>query len=239
MLVGHLCVFLSLLLLLGLQSCSCNTVIALKCCDGIVMASDSFPSAANSKEDERGSSFLQTTTSKSCFALSNNIMLGCACGLKDFHQVFNQISKYVNEQKLLRGSHFQIKSDSVIKYARKLIYGKFPSVHLIVASIDEDPGSSSVDDKIVLTEILPGGTICSSVNYSVGGTGGDLVIATIDDLYRKVQNSNKITVLQGLEIVRTLLSTASFLDQYSGGKYNSVWILSKEQDKDPSISLIE
>lgn len=231
-------VLLCLLLLVGLQVCSCNTVIALKCYDGIVMGSDSFPSVANERTEQR-SAFLQTTSSNSFFRLSNNIMLGCAGGLKDFHEVFNLVSRYVREQTVLRGRHFRTSSDSVIKYARKLIYGKFPCVHLIVASIDNELQYSRVDEKLSLTEILPGGTVCPSLNYSVGGTGGDLVAATIDELYRKASNNNKITVSQGAELVQSVLSTTSDLDHYSGGRYISLWILSKKQNNDPSIPLMD
>lgn len=223
-----------------------NTIIGLKCIDGIVIGCDHFPSSYTSGQGH----FIQTTNSKSIFQLSQNVMVGCLSGLKEFQKLYDDLRKFVldsysSEAEVSSTEAPQCDIECLRRYARHLIYQKYTNVHLMIAGYStaqsgDCKGDNEDDVEYSLSEILPGGTCIPSVDYIIGGSGGSMLTAALDNFCcdGKTPGSSR-TVKQGVKLVNDLLRTASSIDHYSGGLKSLIWVLSSQDAESVSGAMKE
>lgn len=164
-----------------------GTVIAARCQDGIILASDSLPITSSSRTSK--SPLIQTRGAQNFFKLSPNLIIGCLSTTSDFHDLFLALQREMTLYKHLLPDSFataesEMSLKSIVHLARRLIYSSYPSCHILIAGYST---SSEKSSEYELYEILPGGSYSGHLEcpseYIVAGTGGNMVHAMLHDYY--------------------------------------------------------
>lgn len=162
-----------------------NIIIAARCNDGIVIASDSTPySSGRSKSTLKPSS-----SAKTVIPLNNEITIAILDGSSKFHHLFRELQTFIREYQFDSSNDNDQKDDldiySIAKYARRLIATKYPREHILLA------GFSRYHDSHCLYEIMQQGSLIAC-DFAVGGSGGPIAQSLLDDLFRE-HNSDRIS----------------------------------------------
>lgn len=211
-----------------------STLVAVKCADGLIVASDSMqPVTVSSK---RSLGMVRTRMSQNVRLINEDIIIGVASGPNHLHPFLRQLEKTSKKMEFVTGRPLDI--DEIAHYARKLINEEYPELHLLFA------GYSEQKKQYKLFEIAPKGTLLTPSRYFVAGSGGDLIRSILEsslshkewspsiteDVFAAIGDVTALlpTVASSLPLVRQALSSASKVDLLSGGFRPSMWVLSND-----------
>ena len=207
-------------------------ISAIKCLDGVVVASDSLAISGSLVGNRETIKIKQ---------LPNNVVICCASGFKMFQQLFDELESEVNHHRLSYESELSV--ESIANYIRRKVHARSQTdTHILVVGIDSS--SSSSDPRIF--EVLPGGSLVSHDYVVAGPASGNLYplllelctkksastevhTITSDNNNRKSSgnasssrsssdsNTCMIGTTEAFEIVNKILRAAGALDPRSGG----------------------
>lgn len=171
---------------------SANIVIAGRCKNGIVVACDKSPLAF-----EKSKSVLRPLASgKTIFHLSDDIAIAVLEGTAKFHSLFRDLQRFVREYDLendggfsavlsTSGAENSLDIYNIAKYARRLIYQKYPREHIVLA------GYSQRLESFCLYEVMQQGSLFSC-DYVIGGSGGKIAHSILDYSYQQYSAKNDL-----------------------------------------------
>lgn len=195
----------------------CTCISAIKCIDGVVIASDSLAVSGSLVGNRETIKIKQ---------LTNNVVICCAAGFKLFQQLFDDLESDVKHHRLSYQSELSIQS--IANYIRRKLYSRSNSdTHILVIGID----SPSSDPHIF--EVLPGGSLVSHDFVVAGPASGNLFplllelchkekrgskddVSSNDD-NRKDINLPMMGTLEAFDVVNKILEASRTYDPQSGG----------------------
>ena len=188
-------------------------ISAIKCSDGIVLASDSLAVSGSLVGNRETIKIKQ---------LPNNVVICCASGFKIFQQLFDDLESEVNHHRLSYQSELSVVS--IANYIRRKLHARSQSdTHILVVGID---ASSS---EPLIFEVLPGGSLVSHEYVVAGPASGNLfpLLQELCNKRKKITTSttnsddnNNVCVIdtvEAFEIVNKILQSARAYDPRSGG----------------------
>lgn len=233
--------------LLGLSGylVSGTTIVAARCRNGIVLASDT--------QSSGNSVVISSRTVRKVFLLSKSTVLCAASdnpqGMTDFQQLYSELSSTIMNHK--NAFDTTLSTTSIAKVARQLINQKYSRAHIVIAgwdSVSPVDETRSAGDDYLLCEILPGGTRIDQ-STAVAGTGATLIASLLEDSLhssnsdengsqdvskdnlRTVFDYSPLSVEQAIPKLKRCLSLAGKLDPQTGGSKFHMWVLSKPAGK--------
>lgn len=158
-----------------------NIVIAARCNNGMIIASDNAPFSAGKAR----TTLKPTASAKTIIPLTNDIVIAILDGTSKVHSLFKDIQRFIREYRmdLLVGQEGESNSVddldiySIAKYARRLVAIRYPHEHIAIA------GYSRQQNSYCLYEIMKHGSLFSC-DFVVGGSGGQLAQSHLEDIYR-------------------------------------------------------
>ena len=181
----NITVFLNILLILLVElQVSSTTVVATKCSDGIVIATDS--------QSNKGV-LISSRTSRKLFLLTSTTSI-CSVnadtgrGGTHFQQLYNELKETIDDHK----SRFdcETSASAICKMTRNLIATKYNEAHVVIAGYEDNrPRSNDIVSsteqqqqpqlQYILTEVLPGGARVDQ-NTVAAGSGSTLIASLLD-----------------------------------------------------------
>lgn len=209
-------------------NCSATTIIAAKCCNGIVIAADTL--SANS-------ALIGNRLSRKLFLLTPSTVVCCADGSSDFRSLYKQLRETVDVHESLYEE--KLSTTSITRIARQLIHQRYRNAHIVIAGFDKvsnkalsksSTTKSTPKREYVLCEILPSGTAIHQ-NLITAGSGATLISSLLEETLCGTNNNaekdslKEFTTSQGIGRVRRALTLASKLDPKTGGDSYDIWTL--------------
>lgn len=184
-----------------------STLIGTLCTDGIIFVSDTIPS-------NPGEVFSSARWVSPAKILTEGILVACPSST---HIAFND---FYEELKLeLNRSAVDVTIDMVVNCARRCIYRKFPSIHIVVAGV-VDCEKEAPEYKML--EILPGGSVMATHDFVVAGPCGSIAISALDRL-RNEKTGTLSPVCETLPIICGAMT--STVKNRPGTKRISTWVM--------------
>lgn len=236
-----------LLIFVGIQA----NIIATRCRDGIVIASDNAPFVVK----KNGATIRQIPNCRSIFALNDDTVVAIVEGSSKFHHLYQDLQRFVRQYRYESdleeetSTTAEVDVSVIAKVARKLIANLYPREHIVIA------GYSNQLKSYCLYEIVQQGSLFPC-DFVVGGSGGQSAASLVSELYPepvehtadgKVLNpfekgwlspkgrslvdvprkshSLPVTVHSALPTIKKAMMIASFMNQRTSTGKTDLWIL--------------
>jgi 20S proteasome alpha/beta subunit len=180
------------------------------------------------------------------FLIDKGTAICCAGGLNDFYGLYNELRDEIRKYSGFSKRALSVRS--IAHVARRLIYSKYGSAHVIIAGVgaddiqdkdgdnddDEDDEDMEGGGEFFLCEILPGGTkVCEDI--VLAGSGAPLVAPLVNGLFssqpmQHQEVQQRLTVADSTERIRRALDAAKRLDSKSGGE-SAFWTLQRSENE--------
>lgn len=236
-----------LLISVGIQA----NIIATRCRDGIVIASDHAPFVVK----KHGASIRQIPNCRSIFAVNDETVIAIVEGSSKFHHLYQDLQRFVRQYRYDNGLEEETSGTAevdvsvIAKVARKLIANSYPREHVVIA------GYSNQLNSYCLYEIVQQGSLFPC-DFVVGGSGDQIAANLVSELYAepveqyidgeipnpfekrwlspkgrslvdvpRKSHSLPVTIHSALPIVKKAMRIASSMNQRTSTGKTDLWIL--------------
>lgn len=224
-----LCIFL-----VFWKICDGNYIVGIKCTNGLVLGCDNY-------YVNPASPLIQVRDSNSLFQINDKLIIGFLSQRHLGLKIVASLKKVITKYRLLYGKDLSI--SSIAKYARQLIYYKYPDCSLVLAGMDP---SAQDEERFSLYHIADGGSLFSQEVVSLGRSGNffPLLYETLNPdksissakadgsfdpfLISSANPKEKLTVEEAIDLIQKNIHAAMRNDHTVGGS-NPRFVLISEK----------